>query len=207
MQNQRFSIHSLTGFGIMQPKPVVLLDACVLYPYHLRDFLIHLSFTSKLYFPKWTTEIQNEWSRNLIKNHPATSPKKVSRIQNLMNMAIPDALIPEKNYKHRINSLSLPDKDDRHVLAAAISEKHTPPDERVEAIITFNLKDFPKETLNLFSLQAITPDNLVIHLLQNDRSSVIKALYIQASIMKSPPRRPSEVSNGISEKLWSYKNL
>ena len=56
----------------MNEKPIVLLDACVLYPYFLRDFLIHLSFTAKLYYPKWTRLIQDEWARNLTKNVKST---------------------------------------------------------------------------------------------------------------------------------------
>jgi predicted nucleic acid-binding protein len=45
-------------------------------------------------------------------------------------------------YESLIPSLSLPDKNDRHVLAAAIRCQ-------ASAIVTFNLKDFPQE-LNQF---------------------------------------------------------
>lgn len=47
-------------------RKVVVLDACVLYPAHLRDFLLHLA-QQKLYEPKWTDQINDEWVRNVLK--------------------------------------------------------------------------------------------------------------------------------------------
>jgi len=40
-----------------------ILDACVLYPAPLRDFFMRLAV--KLYQPKWTDEIHEEWIRNV----------------------------------------------------------------------------------------------------------------------------------------------
>jgi predicted nucleic acid-binding protein len=55
-----------------------------------------------------------------------------------MNAHVRDCLVG--NYESLISSLSLPDPDDRHVLAAAIRA-------RADVIVTFNLKDFPAEAL------------------------------------------------------------
>ena len=43
----------------------VLLDANVLYPAPLRDFLLNIA-EQNIYSPKWSDEIQSEWSRNLL---------------------------------------------------------------------------------------------------------------------------------------------
>lgn len=48
-------------------SPVALLDACVLYPYTLRDFLMHLGILG-LYQPRWSDRIQQEWMLNLLEN-------------------------------------------------------------------------------------------------------------------------------------------
>lgn len=48
---------------------VVLLDANVLYPAPLRDFLLTLA-KDGLYAAKWTDEIHDEWTRNLAKKRP-----------------------------------------------------------------------------------------------------------------------------------------
>ena len=170
----------------MSDKPIVLLDACVLYPFYLRDFLIHLSFTSRLYHPRWTYRIQEEWARHLIENVVTVDGKKISRIQKLMNIAIPDALVPEEEFKNLIPELSLPDKDDVHVLAAAIAGD-------VESIVTFNLKDFPSAKLKPYDLKAVSPDDLTCFLCSVDIDGVLKALLAQASIMQNPPKTPKEV--------------
>lgn len=51
----------------------VLLDANVLYPATLRDFLITLA-TTGLYRAKWTNDIHDEWIRNLLKDRPELEP-------------------------------------------------------------------------------------------------------------------------------------
>jgi predicted nucleic acid-binding protein len=61
---------------------------------------------------------------------------------------------------------ALPDPDDRHVLAAAIHSG-------AQEIITFNMRNFPQETLGSYSVQAVHPDVFVEHLLDlNSKQSV-----------------------------------
>jgi len=55
----------------------------------------------------------------------------------LVNAHARDALV--LGFEDLIPSLSLPDPDDRHVLAAAIRG-------RVDVNVTYNTKDFPAET-------------------------------------------------------------
>jgi hypothetical protein len=40
--------------------PVAVYDACVLYPFHLRNILIQCAFDG-LVEARWTDDIQNEW--------------------------------------------------------------------------------------------------------------------------------------------------
>jgi predicted nucleic acid-binding protein len=55
-----------------------------------------------------------------------------------MNANVRDCLVT--GFEPLISALRLPDPDDRHVLAAAIVG-------RADLILTFNLKDFPSESL------------------------------------------------------------
>lgn len=115
------------------PYPVVL-DACVLYPSLLRDLLMHLGLAG-LYQPKWSMMIEDEWQRNLIKNRPDINSDQIKRTRDLMNQALPDAMIT--GFEPLIASIELPDVDDRHVVATAICSN-------AGIIVTFNLKDFPR---------------------------------------------------------------
>ncbi len=92
-------------------------DANVLYPSGLRNFLMHLALTG-IFRAHWSAQVHEEWMRSLLKNRPDLSHDNLERTRHLMNKALPDALVT--GYEHLIDSIHLPDWDDRHVLAAAI---------------------------------------------------------------------------------------
>ena len=95
----------------------VVFDACVLYPAPLRDALMRLALTG-LFKAHWTEEIHREWMQAVRKNNPQIDPKLLDRTRQLMNTHVGDAIVT--GYEPLIKSLTLPDPDDRHVLAAAI---------------------------------------------------------------------------------------
>ena len=151
-------------------------DACVLYPAPLRDFLMWLAL-SGLYRARWTEEIHCEWKRNLLKNRPDLTIEQLDRTSQLMDLAIPDACVD--SYEDLIVGLSLPDDDDRHVLAAAIRCG-------ADVIVTFNLKDFPIRSLEPFGIEAQHPDEFVENLFHLDSSAVIAAAQKQRQHLKTP---------------------
>ncbi|MGK3122814.1 PIN domain-containing protein [Candidatus Pantoea formicae] len=157
------------------PYPVVL-DACVIYPNMLRDLLMRLGL-SGLYMPKWTATIHDEWQRNLVRNKPEVTSEKVKRIEALMDKALPDALVT--GFEPLIPGLSLPDEDDRHVVAAAIKCN-------AEVIVTFNLKDFPAKSLDVLEIEAMHPDEFILDLIDLNRALVLKAVREQRKSLKNP---------------------
>ncbi len=70
-----------------------------------------------------------------------------------MDANVLDCLVT--GYESLITSLSLPDKDDRHVLAAAIRCG-------ADSIVTFNIKDFPKSSLEPYGIEALHLDEFVL---------------------------------------------
>lgn len=76
-----------------------------------------------------------------------------------MNQAVVDSLVI--GYDDLIDSVELPDPDDRHVLAAAICSS-------ADAIVTFNLADFPDNELEKYSLEAVHPDDFLCSQLSLD---------------------------------------
>ncbi len=92
-----------------------IYDACVLYPAPLRDFLMWLALTD-LFRARWTEEIHAEWMRNVLNNRSDLTKEQLTRTKNLMNANVRDCLVTD--YESLIETLVLPDLDDRHVLAA-----------------------------------------------------------------------------------------
>ena len=129
-----------------------VLDANVLYPALLRDMLLSLAHAD-LYSAKWSAHIRLELVRSLTTNFP-NSQSTIEQLADTMEASIPDCLVT--GYEHLINGLDLPDQDDRHVLAAAITG-------HADAIITFNHKDFPNEILDSFGIELQTPDEFVLN--------------------------------------------
>src|SRR2546430_3319191 len=96
---------------------VVVYDACVLYPSTMRDLLIRIA-QAGLVQAKWTEQILDEVFDSLQKDRPDLEPAKLDRTRVLMIRAVRDCLVT--GYEPLIPSVSLPDPDDRHVVAAAI---------------------------------------------------------------------------------------
>jgi hypothetical protein len=93
-----------------------LFDASVLYPATVRDILLQLAVTD-LFRAKWTPDIHEEWIRSLLRDRPQFKRADLERTRTLMDTGVRDCLVT--GYQPLIPSLSLPDPDDRHVLAAA----------------------------------------------------------------------------------------
>ena len=125
----------------------------MLYPAPVRDLLIETANT-RVYRARWSDDIHDEWIRNLLANNKKATPDALARTRELMNAAVPDALIT--GYTPLIDTLPLPDPDDRHVLAAAIVG-------RADVIVTTNLKDFPADALSPFGIEAQHPDEFLMH--------------------------------------------
>jgi hypothetical protein len=155
-----------------------LFDACVLYPAPLRDFLMNLAITD-LFRAKWTDDIHEEWIRNVLKNRPDLTRERLHRTRDLMNSHVRDCLVT--GYQDLIPSLTLPDVDDRHVLAAAIVAG-------TDVIVTYNLKDFPAAILEQYGIEAQHPDEFITHWIDLAPSVVCEAAKRQRMSLKKPPQ-------------------
>jgi predicted nucleic acid-binding protein len=160
-----------------------IYDACVLYPAPLRDLLMHLALTD-LFRAKWTDAIHDEWTRNVLENRPDLTREQLDRTRTLMNIHVRDCLVT--NYEDLIPSLTLPDPDDRHVLAAAIRG-------RADVIVTFNLADFPPDALARHGIEARHPDDFIVRLLEAVPGPVCAAVKRQRENLRNPPKSADEL--------------
>lgn len=154
----------------------VVYDACVLYPAPLRDLLIRLGLSGR-FRARWSALIHDEWKRNLLANRADLKPEQLDRTSALMDKAISDAVVT--GFEPLIQGLSLPDPDDRHVLAAAIACK-------ASVIVTFNRKDFPDEVLAEFGIEAQHPDDFIEYLFDLDQAVVVTAVKNQRETLQNP---------------------
>ena len=84
--------------------------------------------------------VQFDLWHKLLEQRPDLKPEDLATTRKFMDSAFEDYEALVTGYEHRIESLSLPDPDDRHVLAAAIECG-------ASIIVTANLKDFPDSQL------------------------------------------------------------
>ena len=152
-------------------------DACVLYPAPLRDFLMWLGLSGR-FRARWSPQIHDEWKRSLLRVRSDLAIEQLDRTSSLMDQAIPDALVT--GHEALIESLQLPDRDDRHVLAAAIRCG-------ASVIVTFNEKDFPEDALAPFGVEAQHPDLFIDNLFDLDPAAVVTAAQRQRAQLTDPP--------------------
>lgn len=139
--------------------------------------------TANLFRAKWTDEIHEEWIGNLLQNRSDLDRATLERTRELMNQAVPDCLVA--GYEHLIPTITLPDTNDRHVVAAAIHA-------RADAIVTFNLKDFPNEALSPYNLEAIHPDEFINFQIDLDKAAALIAVQTCLRRLKNPPKTATE---------------
>ena len=144
------------------PTSIVVFDACVLFSADLRDLLVQLAMTD-LFHAKWTDEIHEEWIRNLT----AVPTERLQVTRRLMEEVLPMAMV--NGYEEHIPTVTLPDPNDRHVVAAAIAAK-------ASLILTWNLRHFPPSELKKFGLRRITPDEFLCDLYDKGPDLVIGSL-------------------------------
>ncbi|HEX6676093.1 MAG TPA: PIN domain-containing protein, partial [Actinomycetes bacterium] len=109
---------------------------------------------------------------------PDLDPVKLDRTRALMAAAVRDWRV--EGYEHLIPTLTLPDPDDRHVLAAAIHA-------HASTIVTANLRHFPAGTLMSFDIQAVAPDDFILVQVRLDRATIEDAIQRIAVTWRRPP--------------------
>jgi len=132
---------------VFEPS-IAVFDACILYPFHLRNIIVQAA-VDRLVEARWTDAIHDEWIRNLATGAPAIPLERLLTTRQLMNEALPTAMVCE--YQNHISVVNLPDPKDRHVVAAGIAAG-------ASVILTWNLRHFPLTVLKKFGLRRETPD-------------------------------------------------
>jgi hypothetical protein len=162
---------------------VAVYDACVLYPNFLRDFLVRLAIHGRgqgVLRVKWTGRIHREWMRAVLRRRPELR-QALQRTRRLMDQHVRGCRV--RGYERWEQRLTLPDANDRHVLAAALACV-------ADVIVTFDTGDFPAETLGPFRIVAVEPDTFAFQLLES--GIVVSAARDHRAALSRPPLSVSE---------------
>ncbi|MEP3053460.1 MULTISPECIES: PIN domain-containing protein [Rhodobacterales] len=129
----------------MPNRFTAVLDANVLYGGLHRHIALSLA-EADLYRPAWSSEILDEFERNLATR---IDPKKAKRQLQLIRLSFPDSEVVVRSAL--VKQIDLTDVDDRHVVAAAIQTQ-------AALIVTDNLKHFPNKSLEAYDVVAVSAD-------------------------------------------------
>ncbi len=157
-----------------------LLDTCVLVPMCLCDTLLRLATRPAIYPPLWNNRILKDL-RTVLESKLKLSMLQAARRIRAMMAAFPEALVFEPPGAADA-LLGLRDEHDRHVLAAAIVGG-------AHAIVTENLKDFPKDYLAEFDIVPFSADEFLLSCLRFHPALVLDKISLQAEGIRTPRDR------------------
>lgn len=151
------------------------LDACVLVPIALADTLLRLA-EADLYRPLWNVRVLDEMVEAIETIHPNLAGGARARA-DAMQAAFDDACVT--GWEPLESGITLPDPDDRHVVAAALRG-------RADMIVTANVRDFPSDVLGSVGLEVQHPDDFLLNQLDLEPDLTMATLHRQAAATKRP---------------------
>ncbi|MGH1368951.1 MAG: RSP_2648 family PIN domain-containing protein [Maritimibacter sp.] len=151
----------------------------------MREILIGAA-KSGLYTPLWSPRILEEWARATRKLGDAQEVFARGEIADLKAQFPQASHLPKEGLQAR---LYLPDADDVHVLAAAITGG-------ADLLITMNAKDFPRHTLHEEGLERLSPDMFLFDLLQQHPAE-----------MRAVAQRVHGEAERLSGEVWDMRKL
>lgn len=159
---------------------IVVLDANVLYPFRMRDALLRFA-EAGLFRARWSQMILDEWINSLIKNKPEFEENISSQI-TAIHRSFPEGLID--GFEDLIDSIKLPDPNDRHVVAAGIVAD-------AEHIVTENLKDFPDDAISKYGIEAVSADDFLASTFELYPEAATSALNKMRNAYRNPTMSPA----------------
>jgi predicted nucleic acid-binding protein len=177
--------------------PNVVLDACVLIPYYLRDTLLTTA-EAGLYMPYWSQKILDETTRNIVliakKAEEDVSAEKIQNLEKTMKKAFPEAMT---EVPVGLEELMRNDPKDRHVLAAAVIAK-------ADIIVTTNLKDFDDKALTPWNIKAQSPDDFLCELFNEYPDEMVQVIQNQVQRYRRHPRTFLELLDKLSKQIPKF---
>ena len=152
-----------------------VLDACVLYPFSLRDTLLRLA-EQELYVVRWSDRILEEMRRNLVAKR--LTEDQAAHLLEAMLVYFPEASVSSEAVT-TLEPAMENDEKDRHVLATAVACN-------ADAVVTFNLRHFQESACLRYGISPIHPDEFLLALSRIPSQRVQRVVLDQAIDLSNP---------------------
>ncbi|GAA1357739.1 PIN domain-containing protein [Streptomyces beijiangensis] len=157
---------------------LVFVDTNVLFPFSVMDLMLALTEDS-VHEIVWSERLLGEWERVIVRERKR-SPASAATVTRAIRQFFADCEIPETAYAHLVDTMPGDDPDDRHHSAAAVAA-------RAEALITWNLDDFPAASLADRGVRVMDPDTYLCELHQELPHEVYDTVVRLAAEKRNPP--------------------
>jgi len=155
-------------------RRISVIDSNVLYSVELTDLFLTFA-THRLIQLHWSEVILEEVRRSLLRTG-RLSPPLINYRLTAMERALPNALASVTEDEVRSMQIS---ENDRHVLALAVVSA-------ADSIITFNVRDFPRDYCENLGIAILTPDETAAELASHDLVGATNAVHEIAHRRRNP---------------------
>ena len=164
------------------------MDACSLAGALTRNLLLTLA-EAEFFRLRWSDRILNETESAirdiLAKKEITDAESRAKKARASMEEAFEDAMVIDYEQFLSVGA-ELPDKDDAHVLAAALKTQ-------TAILVTENLKDFPAEILTPLNLEARTADAFIADTIALDPGRAVAAIRKMRERFKKPEKTSAQL--------------
>jgi predicted nucleic acid-binding protein len=171
------------------------LDACTLIPIRLTSTMLWLA-EAGLFEVLSSDAILDEVERNLPKI--GISAEQAARRVATMRDAFGSAALVD-DFEHLIPEMTC-DAKDRHVLAAAVRGG-------ADTLVTFNITDFPPESVEEHGIEVVHPDLFLVRLLAGRPNDVVAVLARGTGELRKPPQTMREFLASTTRAVPMFANL
>jgi excisionase family DNA binding protein len=166
----------------------IFVDTNVLFPFSVMDLMLALT-EDGIHEVMWTDVLLDEWERVIVESQ-RRSPDAAAAITAAIREFFADTRIPEDSYRDLVPEVDGPDPDDNVHMAAAVAG-------RVEAIVTWNEKDFSCDFIKNHAVAMVNPDAYLCALYGEFPQEVLGTIKRIAAGKRRPPMTPSVIVDAL----------
>jgi predicted nucleic acid-binding protein len=164
------------------------IDACTLVSVWRRNLLLTLA-EAEFFRVRWSEKVLEETERAITRlmdeRSIADSRARAAQSVASMRAAFPEALVEDFGL-FEATTYGLPDRNDEHVLAAAIKTQ-------AQALVTENLSDFPASALAPLAIEARSADDFIADTIALEEGRAVAAINRMRLRLKRPELTPEDM--------------